>query len=62
VQPSAELLALLEYRLRAVAIGHVAIRHVDSWEVPPAMTVYFDGKQVFEGTAARQAHSRCTAG
>lgn len=51
MEPSAELAALLEYRMRAVAIGHLALRHSISWEQPPAMKVYFDEKQVIEGTA-----------
>lgn len=49
--PSAELLALLEYRLRAVAIGHIALRYAMAWEAPPSLEIRFDGKQVMEGTA-----------
>lgn len=49
--PSAQLLALLEYRLRAVAIGHVALRHAAAWDDPPAMEIRFNGEQVMEGKA-----------
>jgi hypothetical protein len=51
MEPTVELAALLEYRMRAVAIGHLALRYSMSWERPPAMAVYFDKKQVIEGTA-----------
>jgi hypothetical protein len=46
-----ELEALLEYRMCAIDIGHLALRHAVSWEKTPAMAVYFNGKQVIEGTA-----------
>lgn len=49
--PSVALLALLEYRLRSVAIGHIALRLAMSWEDVPSMAVSFDDKQVFEGKA-----------
>lgn len=47
----AALEALIEYRLRSVAIGHLALRHSMSWDEPPSMEIYFDDKQVVEGKA-----------
>ena len=49
--PSPELLSLLEYRLRAVAIGHLALRYSTAWDEVPSIQIYFDGKQVIEGKA-----------
>lgn len=49
--PSAEVLSLLEYRLRAVAIGHLAIRHSVSWDEVPSIQIFFDDKLVIEGLA-----------
>lgn len=49
--PSPEFLALLEHRLTAVAIGHLALRHSMTWDEPPSLQVFFDGKQVIEGKA-----------
>jgi hypothetical protein len=46
-----ELLALLEYRLRALAIGHLALRYAMAWESTPSLKVYFDELQVMEGRA-----------
>jgi hypothetical protein len=51
MEPSQELLAILEYRLRAVAIGHLALRHSSTWDEVPEMQVYFAGLQVIEGKA-----------
>jgi hypothetical protein len=49
VKPPAELLALLEYRMHAVAVGHMALRHSMRWDDPPSIKILFDGKQVVEG-------------
>lgn len=49
--PDSALLALLAYRMEAISIGHLALRHHMSWEEAPAMEVYFNGKQVIEGKA-----------
>lgn len=49
--PSPEFLSLLEYRLSAVAIGHLALRHSMAWDEPPSLQVFFEGKQVIEGKA-----------
>lgn len=49
--PTPELLLLLEYRLRAVAIGHLALRHSAAWDEVPSIEIFFDGKQVIEGKA-----------
>ena len=51
MSPSADLLALLEYRMRAIAIGHLALRYTMTWEDTPRMKVYFDDLQVMEGKA-----------
>lgn len=51
MEPSLELVGLIEYRLRAIAIGHVALRYAMAWDEPPEMTVYFNEKQVIEGKA-----------
>jgi hypothetical protein len=50
-QPAPEVLALLEYRLRAVAIGRLALRYSVAWDAVPGIKIYFDGKQVIEGNA-----------
>lgn len=49
--PSPDLLSLLEYRLRAVAIGHLALKYSIAWDAPPSLAIFFDGKQVVEGAA-----------
>jgi hypothetical protein len=46
-----DLLALLEYRMRAVAIGHLALRYATAWDKPPSLKVYFEELQVMEGSA-----------
>jgi len=61
MQPSAELVSLIEHRLGAVAIGHLALRHSMEWDLPPAMAVYFDGKQVIEGKATGFTNSAIEA-
>jgi len=50
-QPTAEALSLLEYRLSAVTIGHLALRYAMAWDTPPSLEIYFDGRQVIEGKA-----------
>ncbi|MBK9134149.1 MAG: hypothetical protein IPM15_07325 [Betaproteobacteria bacterium] len=49
--PSGAALALIRYRMRAVAIGELALRHARSWDRTPAISIHFDGKQVIEGKA-----------
>ena len=49
--PSTAVLSLLEYRMRAVAIGHLALRYSSKWEEVPSIEIIFDGKQVVEGRA-----------
>lgn len=46
-----ELAALIEYRMRAVSIGHLALRYSMEWDQVPPMAIYFNDKQVIEGTA-----------
>jgi hypothetical protein len=49
--PSTADLSLIEYRMRAVAIGHLALRYSSKWEEVPSIEILFDGKQVIEGRA-----------
>lgn len=49
--PDKALLALLAYRIEAISIGHLALRHHMSWDETPTMEVYFNGKQVIKGNA-----------
>jgi hypothetical protein len=49
--PDTATLSLLEYRMRAVAIGHLALRYVLSWRRTPSIKVLFGGKQVIGGKA-----------
>jgi hypothetical protein len=51
ITPDSALLAMLAYRMGAISIGHLALRHHMSWEEAPTMEVYFNGKQVIEGKA-----------
>jgi hypothetical protein len=51
MNPATDLLALLNYRMNAVAVGHMALRYSMSWAQPPAIQILFDGKQVVEGKA-----------
>jgi hypothetical protein len=37
--------------MRAVAIGHLALRYAISWESPPPIKVFFGDRQVIEGKA-----------
>ena len=50
-QPSAEVLGWLEYRLQAVAIGRLALRHVLTWDEAPEIEISFAGVQIIEGRA-----------
>ena len=47
----ADALSLLRYRMAAVDMGHLALKHSMSWDSPPSLDIRFDGKQVFEGNA-----------
>lgn len=49
--PDKSLLALLAYRMEAISIGHLALRHQMSWDDVLTMEVYFAGLQVIEGKA-----------
>lgn len=51
MQPSVQLEAFLEYRMGAIALGHLALSYSMGWEEPPKMAVFFDEKQVMEGKA-----------
>lgn len=59
--PAPELLAIIEYRMRAVAIGHLALQYTSAWEEVPAVQIYFDGKQVIEGKATAFTNSAIEA-
>lgn len=50
-KPTPEILAVLEYRMRAIAIGHLALRYSMTWEKPPSIEILFDGKPAIEGKA-----------
>ena len=49
--PDSDVLSLLRYRMTAVDMGHLALKHSMSWDNPPSLDIRFDGKQVFEGNA-----------
>lgn len=49
--PDAELLSLLEYRMNAIAIGHLALKYTRKWDHAPSIDIRFDGVQVIEGKA-----------
>lgn len=57
-----EIFALLEYRMRAVAIGHLALRYAMKWQSVPSLKIYFDDKQVMEGTATGFTNGAIEAG
>ena len=42
---------LLQYRMKSVAIGHLAILHTLEWDTIPSLKIYFDELQVIEGNA-----------
>jgi hypothetical protein len=46
-----ETLRLLAYRMNAVSMGHLALRHRMSWGEVPSLAIYFDGMHVIEGKA-----------
>jgi hypothetical protein len=49
--PNSEVLSLLEYRLSAVAIGHLALRRAVAWDEVPSIKIFFNDTQVIEGKA-----------
>jgi hypothetical protein len=49
--PPPSLLFLIEYRLRSIEIGRLALGYTTSWDETPSISILFDGKQVIEGTA-----------
>lgn len=49
--PAPEVLSILEYRMRAIAIGRLALQHSRAWEKTPSIEIFFDGKHVIEGKA-----------
>lgn len=61
MKPSDELVDLIEYRMRAVSIGHLALRYAMEWEHVPSMTIHFDDTQVIEGTATGFTNSAIEA-
>jgi hypothetical protein len=61
MKPTAELLALIEYRMRAVSVGHLALRYSMEWDHVPSMAIYFNDKQVIEGTATGFTNSAIEA-
>jgi hypothetical protein len=61
MRPTAELVALIEYRMSAVSIGHLALRYAMDWGSVPSMAIYFNDKQVIEGTATGFTNSAIEA-
>ncbi len=51
MKPPADLLTLLEYRMHAVAVGHMALSRSMSWDEAPSIQILFDGTLVVEGKA-----------
>jgi len=49
--PTHETLSLIKYRMNAIAIGHLALKHQLTWSEIPSIEILFDGKQVIEGKA-----------
>lgn len=49
--PDEDLLSLLAYRMYAISIGRLALRHHMSWDKTPSMMICFDGTPVIEGEA-----------
>jgi len=51
VVPDYSLLALIAYRMEAIAIGHLALRYSMSWASSPSIEIYFDRVLSIEGSA-----------
>lgn len=49
--PDEDLLSLLAYRMYAISIGRLALRHHMSWDKTLSMMICFDGTLVIEGEA-----------
>jgi hypothetical protein len=49
--PTPELLSFVAYRMHAIGIGHLALRHASSWDAVPPIKIFFGDKQVIEGKA-----------
>ena len=60
-QPNPEVVALIEYRLGAIAIGRLALRYTMSWDSVPSIKVCFDGEQVIDGKATAFTNSAIEA-
>lgn len=56
------LRSLLEYRMRSVSIGHVALQHALSWNETPDIDIRFNGVQVIEGKATAFTNAAIEAG
>ena len=50
-KPDKDILSIIEYRMKAIAIGRLAVRHTMNWEKSPTLAMYFDDKLVIEGKA-----------
>lgn len=61
MKPPADVLSLLEYRMRAVAVGHLTLRKSMLWDESPSIQILFDGKQVVEGIALMYLRTRTRA-
>lgn len=61
-RPPPSLLFLIEYRLRSIEIGRLALGYTMAWEKTPSMSILFDGKQVIEGTATAFTNAAIESG
>jgi len=61
MKPPAELLALIAYRMQAIAFGHLALRHSMSWDKVPSLRIDFDGARIIEGKATAFTNSAIEA-
>ena len=59
--PDPNLLALLAYRMDAIAIGQLALQYRSAWEEVPPMEIYFGGKKSIEGLATGFTNSAIEA-
>ncbi len=59
--PDSKVLAWLAYRMEAIAIGYLALRHHMSWKEVPSMEIFFDGRQVVDGKATGSTNAAIEA-
>ncbi len=59
--PTPSLLYLIEYRLKSVEIGRLALGYAMQWDEVPSITIRFGGKLVIEGKATAFTNSAIEA-